>query len=105
MALRLAFARLEHQSPRAQVSRATCLFPARERIAARGSRVERTWSDTRARPHEEFLADAVLRAPTLAPDVELVRRALGAPLPDRALPELGAALRRIEQTLTTTSIA
>jgi len=66
------------------------------------SRVERAWSDTRARPDEEFLADAAARAPSLAPDVELVRRALDTPLPDRTLPELGAALRRIEQTLTTT---
>ena len=69
------------------------------------SRVERTWSDTRARPNEEFLADAAARAPSLAPDVELVRRALDAPIPDRTLPELGAALRRIEQTLTTTPSA
>jgi hypothetical protein len=66
------------------------------------SRVERAWSDTRARPNEEFLADAESRAPVLAPDVELVRRALDASVPDRSLPELGAALRRIEQTLTTT---
>ena len=66
------------------------------------SRVERTWSDTRARPNEAFLADAVSRAPALAPDVELVQHALDAPVPDRSLPELGAALRRIEQTLTTT---
>lgn len=69
------------------------------------SRVERTWSDTRARPNEEFLADARSRAPALAPDVELVQRALDAPVPDRTLPELGAALRRIEQTLTTTPFA
>lgn len=69
------------------------------------SRVERTWSDTRARPNEEFLADAASRAPALAPDVELVQRALDAPIPDRTLPALGAALRRIEQTLTTTPIA
>jgi len=66
------------------------------------SRVERTWSDTRARPNEEFLADAASRAPELVPDVELVQRALDASVPDRTLPELGAALRRIEQTLTTT---
>jgi hypothetical protein len=66
------------------------------------SRVERTWSDTRARPNEEFLADAASRAPALAPDVALVQRALDAPMPERTLPELGAALRRIEQTLTTT---
>ena len=69
------------------------------------SRVERAWSDTRARPNEEFLADAVSRAPALAPDVELVQRALDAPIPDRTLPELGAALHRIEQTLTTTPSA
>jgi hypothetical protein len=69
------------------------------------SRVERAWSDTRARPNEEFLADAVSRAPVLAPDVALVQRALDAPVPDRTLPELGAALHRIEQTLTTTPSA
>jgi len=69
------------------------------------SRVERAWSDTRARPNEEFLADAEARAPTLRPDVELVRRALAETLPDRTVPELGAALRRIEQTLTTTPTA
>jgi hypothetical protein len=69
------------------------------------SRVERTWSDTRARPNDQFLADAASRSPTLAPDVELVRRALAETLPDRTLPELGAALRRIEHTLTTTPTA
>jgi hypothetical protein len=69
------------------------------------SRVERAWSDTRARPDEEFLADAASRAPALASDVELVRRALAETLPDRTLPELGAALRRIEHTLTTTPTA
>jgi hypothetical protein len=69
------------------------------------SRVERTWSDTRARPNEEFLADAASRAPALAPDVALVQGALDAPVPDRTLPELAAALRRIEQTLTTTPSA
>ncbi|MBW8768913.1 MAG: hypothetical protein JF589_04070 [Gemmatimonadetes bacterium] len=69
------------------------------------SRVERTWSDTRARPNEAFLADALSRAPALASDVELVQHALDTPVPDRTLPELGAALRRIEQTLTTTPSA
>jgi hypothetical protein len=69
------------------------------------SRVERAWSDTRARPNEEFLADAVSRAPALAPDVALVQRALDTPIPNRNLPELGAALHRIEQTLTTTPSA
>ena len=69
------------------------------------SRVERGWSDARARPAEQFLADAVARTPALAPDVELVRRALGGPIPERELPALGEALRRLEHTLTTSSTA
>jgi hypothetical protein len=64
------------------------------------SRVERGWSSSRARPNEEFLADAVHQVPSLAADVELVRRALAGPIPERSLPELGAALRRIEHSLT-----
>jgi hypothetical protein len=34
-----------------------------------------------------------------------VRRALAETLPDRSVPELGAALRRIEQSLTTSTVA
>ena len=64
------------------------------------SRVERGWSAARARPDDAFLADAERQLPALAPDVALVRRALGGPLPERSLPELGAALQRIEQSLT-----
>ncbi|HEU4723372.1 MAG TPA: hypothetical protein VFS59_18580, partial [Gemmatimonadaceae bacterium] len=63
-------------------------------------RVERGWSSSRARPDEDFLADAERQMPSLAADVELVRRALAGPIPDRSLPELGAALRRIEHSLT-----
>jgi len=64
------------------------------------SRVERGWSAARSRPDDEFLADAERQLPALAPDVELVRRALAGPLPERSLPELGAALQRIEHSLT-----
>jgi hypothetical protein len=66
------------------------------------SRVERGWRPERSRPDDAFLDDATSRAPALAGDAELVRRALHETLPDRELPELGAALRRIEQTLTPT---
>ena len=69
------------------------------------SRVERGWSAARARPDAEFLADAEHQVPALAPDVEIVRRALAERLPDRSLPELGEALRRIELSLTTTTVA
>ena len=64
------------------------------------SRVERGWSASRTRPDDEFLAEAERQLPALAPDVELVRRALAGPLPERDLPELGAALQRIEHSLT-----
>jgi hypothetical protein len=64
-------------------------------------RVERGWTLSRSRPDEQFLADAESRDPALARDVELVRRALHETVPDRDLPELGAALKRIEHTLTT----
>ena len=69
------------------------------------SRVERGWSPARARPDEEFLAEAERQVPALAGDVELVRRALAETLPNRSVPELGAALRRIEQSLTTSTVA
>ena len=64
------------------------------------SRVERGWSASRTRPDDEFLAEAERQVPALAADVELVRRALAGPLPERSLPELGAALQRIEHSLT-----
>ena len=55
------------------------------------------------RPHDDatFLNDATMRAPALADDVALVRRGLDHTVPDRDLTEIGAALRRIEHTLTT----
>ena len=69
------------------------------------SRVERGWSAARARPDEAFLDDAERQVPSLAADVEIVRRALAERLPDRSLPELGEALRRIELSLTTSTHA
>jgi hypothetical protein len=69
------------------------------------SRVERGWSAARARPDEEFLADVERQVPALATDVALVRRALSETLPERSLPELGAALQRIEHSLSTTTHA
>jgi len=69
------------------------------------SRVERGWSAARARPDDAFLDDAERQVPSLAADVEIVRRALAERLPDRSLPELGEALRRIERSLTTSTPA
>ena len=69
------------------------------------SRVDRGWSAARARPDDEFLADAERQLPALAADVALVRRALTETVPERSLPELGAALQRIEQSLSTTTHA
>ncbi|MEP7001341.1 MAG: DUF4350 domain-containing protein [bacterium] len=66
-------------------------------------RVERGGAGARARADTDFLDAVVQRTPTLGTDVALVRRALGETIADRDLPEVGAALRRIEHTLTTTS--
>jgi len=68
-------------------------------------RVERGWSLAGRRSDDDFLADAESRAPALARDVNVVRRALRETVPDRDLPELGDALRSIEQTLTPTRSA
>jgi hypothetical protein len=69
------------------------------------SRVERGWSAARARPDDAFLADVERQVPALAADVAIVRRALAETLPDRSLPELGAALQRIEHSLSTSTYA
>jgi hypothetical protein len=66
-------------------------------------RVERGGAGVRAKPDDDFLDAAAIRAPALAPDVALVRRALRETTADRDIPALGAALRRIEHTLTTTT--
>jgi hypothetical protein len=64
-------------------------------------RVERGGSAARARTDEVFLDGIAERNPSLGADVELVREALRDPVADSDLPEIGAALRRIEYTLTT----
>jgi len=69
------------------------------------SRVERGWSASRARPDDAFLTDVEHQMPALAADVALVRRALVEKIPDRSLPELGAALQRIEHSLSTSTHA
>ncbi|CAN5783985.1 hypothetical protein BH11GEM1_BH11GEM1_11640 [soil metagenome] len=55
-----------------------------------------------ARADDQFLERTAERNPALAGDVGVVRRALHETIPDRDLTAVGAALRRIEQTLTTT---
>ncbi len=64
-------------------------------------RVERGGSAARARTDEEFLSHTAERNASLAADVSMVQQALREPVSDRDLPEIGAALRRIEHTLTT----
>jgi hypothetical protein len=51
---------------------------------------------------EAFLARALEAAPALAPDIALIRRALAAPLARREFATVGAALQRLELTLTRT---
>jgi hypothetical protein len=65
-------------------------------------RVEGAVPAARQRPDEAFLDAAAANAPTLGGDVAVVRRALREPLTARDFPSVGAALRRIEDTLTTT---
>lgn len=66
-------------------------------------RAERGGAGARARPDAEFLDATVMRAPELAADVAIVRNALQQPLADRDFLAAGAALQRIEDTLTTTT--
>lgn len=67
------------------------------------TRVERGVTSSRHRDVGDFLATALQRDRSLEPDVLLVRRALESPLPERDLPELGAALHRIEHALTSSA--
>jgi hypothetical protein len=64
-------------------------------------RVEHGGTAARARTDDVFLDAVAERNPSLAADVTVVRDALREPVSDRDLPEIGAALRRIEHTLTT----
>lgn len=65
-------------------------------------RVERG-AGGRSREDDAFLASVAARAPALAADVATVERGLRTTVSDRELPAIGAALRRIEDTLTTNS--
>ena len=64
-------------------------------------RVEHGGTAARARTDDVFLDAVAERNPSLAADVTVVRDALREPVSDRDLPEIGAALRRIEHTLKT----
>ena len=57
---------------------------------------------SRASADDIFLDRALVRAPELASEVALVRRALHTSVHEREIPDVGAAIRRIEDTLTTT---
>ena len=65
-------------------------------------RVDRAGSAGRSRGDDVFLDAVLARAPTLEPDVALVRRAMDTTIADRELAALGAALGRIEHSLAKT---
>ena len=65
-------------------------------------RVEGTGAFHRARSDEAFLADTARTLPDRAGDVALIERALREPLSTRELPNVAAALRRLEDSLLTT---
>ena len=65
-------------------------------------RVERGGSVARAASEHAFLDTIVLRDPALQGDVAVIRHALSHSVTARELPNVGAALRRIEHTLMTT---
>ena len=65
-------------------------------------RVEGTGAFHRARSDEAFLADSARVLPERASDVALIERALREPLPARELPDVAAAMRRLEDSFLTT---
>jgi len=65
-------------------------------------RAERASRAAALQTDDAFLDWVQRRAPALGGDVALVRRALATTVPRRELPELSAALRRIEASLATT---
>ena len=67
------------------------------------SRVERGSPTARLRTDDAFLAAAEASDPSLDADVTVIGRALREPVAARDLQDVGAALRRIEESLTTTS--
>ena len=67
------------------------------------ARAERGSTAALHRPDDLFLRDAEAADPTLRADVALIERALREAVATRDLPEVGAALRRLEASLTTMS--
>ena len=65
-------------------------------------RVEGIGALHRSRSDEAFLADTARALPERAADVALIERALREPLTSRELPDVAAALRRLEDSLLTT---
>jgi hypothetical protein len=65
-------------------------------------RVEGTGALQRSRSDEAFLADTARALPERAADVALIERALREALTSRELPDVAAALRRLEDSLLTT---
>jgi hypothetical protein len=65
-------------------------------------RTERGSAAARLRTDGAFLAQAAAADPVLRDDVALIGRALREPVSPRDLPEVGAALRRLEDSLMTT---
>jgi hypothetical protein len=69
------------------------------------SRVEQAGRRGRTDSDDDFLAMAADADAAVAADVALVQRALHSTTSGAPLPEIGAALRRIEHSLTTTTIS
>jgi hypothetical protein len=69
----------------------------------RGVRARLGESTSRHLSDDAFLAAARDAVPERAADVELIRNALRERITSRDLPEVGAALRRLEDSLTTTN--
>ena len=65
-------------------------------------RVERGGARAASRPDSEFLSMVATRRPALEPDVARIREALETAVTDRELTEVGAAIQRVEHTLTNT---
>jgi len=102
--------RVERRDPLEQVD---ALAHAYEQVAAtrtivsrllRGvrTRAERGSPAARLRSDDAFLAGAVANDASLRDDVALIQRALREPVTSRDLPQVGDALRRLDESLMTT---
>ena len=99
----------ERRDPLEQVD---ALAHAYQQVGATRTMVARLLHGVRARVHpgsavarlqsdDAFLADALIRHPSIQNDVALIRSALREPIPARDLPDVGGALHRLELSLTT----